>query len=43
NSIPIGIKGNDLIFQFIKPCSGLFILRIKDAQDEIEKIRNATK
>lgn len=43
DTIPIGIKGNDLIFQFIKPCSGLFILRIPDAQDEIEKLRNAMK
>lgn len=43
DAIPIGVKGNDLIFQFIKPCSGLFVLKIPDAQDEIEKIRNAMK
>lgn len=40
DSIPVGIKGDDLIFQFVKPCSGLFVLMIKDAQDEIERLRS---
>ncbi|MDA0524687.1 DUF1894 domain-containing protein [Methanococcoides alaskense] len=43
DSIPIGIKGDDLIFQFIKPCSGLYILRYPDAKEDIEQLRNSQK
>ena len=39
NTIPVGISGSNLIFQFVKPCSGLYVLKIKDAQDEIDKVR----
>ena len=39
DSIPVGIRGTDLIFQFIKPCYGFFVLKIENAQDEIEKVR----
>lgn len=38
-AIPVGISGSDLIFQFVKPCSGLYVLKISEAQDEIEKVR----
>ncbi|MFA0821842.1 MAG: DUF1894 domain-containing protein [Methanomethylovorans sp.] len=37
--IPVGVKGKDLIFQFIKPCFGIFVLKITDAQDEIDKLQ----
>lgn len=40
DKIPVGVKGKDLIFQFIKPCFGLFVLKITDAQDEIDKLQN---
>ncbi|NPE31529.1 DUF1894 domain-containing protein, partial [Methanococcoides sp. SA1] len=43
DSIPIGIKGDDLIFQFIKPCSGLYILRYPDAKEDIEQLRSSQK
>jgi len=39
DAIPVGISGTDLIFQFMKPCYGFFVLKIKDAQDEIERVR----
>ncbi|MGB3907300.1 MAG: DUF1894 domain-containing protein [Methanomethylovorans sp.] len=39
DKIPVGVKGKDLIFQFIKPCFGLFVLKIVDAQDEIDKLK----
>ncbi len=41
-TIPIGVCGKDIIFQYIKPCSGLFVLKLEDAEDEIERLR-ATK
>jgi len=40
DKIPVGVQGKDLIFQFIKPCFGLFVLKITDAQDEIDKLQN---
>lgn len=39
DKIPVGIKDLDLIFQFVKPCRGFYVLKIKDAHDEIEKLR----
>ena len=38
NKIPIGIKNSNLLFQFIKPCTGIFVLEVSDANEEIEKI-----
>ena len=38
--IPAGIRNNSIVFRFIKPCTGLFVLEIKDALDEIERLRN---
>ena len=43
NEIPVGVSGSNLIFQFVKPCSGLYVLKIKDAQDEIERVRTGFK
>ena len=39
NNIPVGVSGPNLIFQFVKPCSGLYVLKINDAQDEIDRVR----
>ena len=36
---PIGIKGNDLFFQYVKPCFGIFALQIEECK-EIENLRN---
>ncbi|MGP8321159.1 MAG: DUF1894 domain-containing protein [Methanosarcinaceae archaeon] len=38
NTIPVGISGSDIIFQFVKPCRGFYVLKIKDAQDEIDRL-----
>ncbi|MCD4704174.1 MAG: DUF1894 domain-containing protein [Methanosarcinaceae archaeon] len=40
-SIPIGSSGSDILFQFVKPCTGLFVLKLSDAHDEIEKLRSS--
>ncbi|WP_370573002.1 DUF1894 domain-containing protein [Methanomethylovorans sp.] len=39
DKIPVGAKGKDLMFQFIKPCFGVFVLKITDVQDEIDKLQ----
>ena len=38
-AIPIGFSGDDILFQFIKPCFGLFVLRIENETEEIGKLR----
>ncbi|OJH49679.1 MULTISPECIES: DUF1894 domain-containing protein [Methanohalophilus] len=38
-TIPIGVKGNSIYFQYVKPCKGLFVLKLDDAEEEIEKLR----
>ena len=42
-AIPVGFSGNAIIFQFIKPCFGLFVLRMKNEADEINKLREQYK
>jgi hypothetical protein len=37
--IKIGIDGDDVIFPYTKPCHGTFLVRVKDARGEIEKLR----
>ena len=41
--IPIGFKGSTMFFVFTKPCFGLFVLKIKDADAEIERLRSSAK
>jgi hypothetical protein len=43
NVVPIGIKGNDVFFQFIKPCFGLFVLKASISEDDIEDLRRQPK
>ncbi|MBN2110101.1 MAG: DUF1894 domain-containing protein [Methanosarcinaceae archaeon] len=43
DSIPVGVKGDEIFFQYIKPCFGLFVLRLPDAGDEIERLRSRFK
>lgn len=38
DKIPVGTQGTNIIFQFIKPCFGIFILKIKDAKEAIEQL-----
>jgi hypothetical protein len=41
--IPIGVKGSTMFFVFTKPCFGLFVLKIEDADTEIERLRSSAK
>ncbi|WP_406656436.1 DUF1894 domain-containing protein [Methanolobus sp. ZRKC2] len=43
DSIPIGVKGDEIFFQYIKPCFGLFVLKLPDASDEIERLHSQFK
>jgi hypothetical protein len=36
---PVGFSGNDIIFQFTKPCFGFFVIRLKNEIEEIKKLR----
>jgi hypothetical protein len=36
---PVGFKGDDLFFQYVKPCFGIFALQIENCK-EIEDLRN---
>ncbi|TFH05320.1 MAG: DUF1894 domain-containing protein [Methanosarcina sp.] len=42
-SIPVGFSGNDILFQFIRPCFGLFVIRMKNQAEEIKKLREQYK
>ena len=38
DNVPVGVKGDEVFFQFIKPCFGLFVLRVPDAADIVEQL-----
>jgi hypothetical protein len=40
-TVPIGIKGNSIYFQYVKPCTGLFVLKLDNAGDDIETLRKS--
>lgn len=40
---PVGFSGNDIIFQFTKPCFGFFVIRLKNEAEEIKKLRDQYK
>ncbi|WP_292487936.1 DUF1894 domain-containing protein [Methanohalobium sp.] len=40
HEIPVGVKDSDLLFQYVKPCSGLFVLRIRNEPDEVKRLRS---
>lgn len=42
-AIPVGFSGNAILFQFIKPCFGLFVIRMKNESEEIDKLRKQYK
>lgn len=35
---PVGISGNDLFFQYVKPCFGIFALQLENCE-EIEALK----
>ncbi len=37
--IPVGIKDNKLIFTYVKPCHGTFVMTI-ESEEEIQRLRN---
>ncbi|WP_340819254.1 DUF1894 domain-containing protein [Methanolobus sp. WCC4] len=39
DDVPVGVKGDVVFFQYIKPCFGLFVLRLPDAADIAEQLR----
>ncbi len=40
--IAIGAKGNELIFTFVKPCHGTFVMAI-ESEEEIQRLRDQEK
>jgi len=40
---PVGFSGNDIIFQFTKPCFGFFVIRLKNEAEEVKKLRDQYK
>lgn len=42
-AIPVGFSGDAILFQFIKPCFGLFVIRMKNESEEIKKLREQYK
>ncbi|WMW22063.1 DUF1894 domain-containing protein [Methanolobus mangrovi] len=43
DNVPVGVKGDEVFFQFIKPCFGLFVLRVPDATDIAEQLEKDFK
>ncbi|NLV28038.1 MAG: DUF1894 domain-containing protein [Methanomicrobiales archaeon] len=41
--IRVAIDGESLLFPFTKPCHGTFLIRVPDAVNEIERLRNREK
>ena len=38
---PVGISGNDVYFRFIKPCFGIFVMKLAGGRKEAEDLRTA--
>jgi len=36
---PVGFSGDDIIFQYTKPCFGFFVLRLRNETEEIKKLK----
>lgn len=36
---PVGFSGDDIIFQYTKPCFGFFVLRLRDESEEVKKLK----
>ncbi|WNY25546.1 DUF1894 domain-containing protein [Methanolapillus millepedarum] len=37
---PVGISGNDIYFQYVKPCFGIFVLQIENCPDDVTKLKD---
>ena len=40
---PVGFSGNDIIFQYTKPCFGFFVLKLEGEVEEIRRLREQYK
>lgn len=40
--IPVGAKGDELLFTYVKPCHGTFVMKIK-SEEEIQRLRDREK
>lgn len=40
---PVGFSGDEIIFQFIKPCFGFFVLKLENEAEEIKRLRDQYK
>jgi hypothetical protein len=40
--IAIGAKGDELVFTYVKPCHGTFVMKIK-SEEEIQRLRDKEK
>ena len=40
--IPVGAKGDNLVFTYVKPCHGTFVMTI-ESKDEIQRLRDREK
>ncbi|MGB9940408.1 DUF1894 domain-containing protein [Methanosarcina sp.] len=40
---PVGFSGNNIIFQFIKPCFGFFVIKLENETEEVKKLRDQYK
>ena len=38
---PVGVAGDTLYFQFVKPCFGIFAMKIENGREEIDALRSA--
>ncbi|MDV0446745.1 hypothetical protein MsAg5_05970 [Methanosarcinaceae archaeon Ag5] len=37
---PVGISGDNVYFQYVKPCFGLFVLEIENCPDEVARLKD---
>lgn len=42
-AIPVGFSRNDILFQFTKPCFGFFVIRLKNEEKEVKKLKDQYK
>ena len=40
---PVGFLGDDIIFQFTKPCFGFFVIKLKDEIEETKRLKSQYK
>jgi hypothetical protein len=40
---PVGFSGNDIRFQFTKPCFGFFVIKLRNEAEEVNKLRDQYK